>query len=46
MSMFGSVWCLLIAQIQFSLIKKKKIGRPEHSQTPHPPKSDNILFLP
>ena len=28
----------------FSLTKK--IGRPEHSLTPHPPTSDNISFLP
>ena len=35
-----------MAQIQFSLIKKIKIGRPEHSLTPHPPTSDNISFLP
>ena len=34
--MFGSAWCLVTAQIQFSLIKKIKIGRPEHSLTPHP----------
>ena len=34
--MFGSAWCLVMAQIQFSLIKKIKIGRPEHSLTPHP----------
>ena len=26
--------------------KKRKIGRPEHSLTPHPPTSDNISFLP
>ena len=26
--------------------KKIKIGRPEHSLTPHPPTSDKILFLP
>ena len=26
--------------------KKMKIGRPEHSLTPHPPTSDNISFLP
>ena len=26
--------------------KKIKIGRSEHSQTPQPPTSDNILFLP
>ena len=35
-----------MAQIQFSLIKKAKIGRPEHSVAPHPPTSDNISFLP
>ena len=34
--LFGSAWCLVKAQIQFSLIKKIKIGRPEHSLTPHP----------
>ena len=29
--MFGSAWCLVMSQIQFSLIKKKrKIGSPEH----------------
>ena len=26
--------------------KKMKIGRPEHSLTPHPSASDNISFLP
>ena len=35
-----------MAQIQFSLIKKIKIGHPEHSLTPHPSTSDNISFLP
>ena len=39
-------WCLVMAQIQFSLIKKIKIGRLEHSLTPHPPTSNNISFLP
>ena len=34
--MFGSAWCLVMAQIQFSLIKKAKIGRPEHLLTLHP----------
>ena len=34
--MFGSAWCLVMVQIQFSLIKKKKIRRPEHSLTLHP----------
>ena len=32
--LFDSPWCLVMAQIQFSLIKKMKIGRPE------------LLFLP
>ena len=41
-------WCLVMAQIQFSLIKKIKIGRPEHLLTPspHSPTSDNISVLP
>ena len=26
--------------------KKIKIGRPEHSLTPHPPTSNNLSFLP
>ena len=34
-----------MAQIQFSLIKKRKIGRPEHSLTPNSPTSDKISFL-
>ena len=32
--MFGSAWCLVMAKIQFSLIKKIKIGHPEHLLTP------------
>ena len=32
-----------MAQIQFSVIKKIKIGRLEHSLPPTTPKSDNIL---
>ena len=40
--MFGSAWCLVMGQIQFSLIKKIKIGRPEHLLHT----SDNITFLP
>ena len=44
--MFDSAWCLIMEQIQFSLIKKIKIERPEHSLTLHPPTSDNISFLP
>ena len=43
--MFGSAWCMVISQIQFSLIKTN-IGRPEHLLNPHPPTSDNISFLP
>ena len=31
MLMFDSAWCLVMVQIQFSLIKKRTIGRPEHS---------------
>ena len=38
-------WCLAMAQIQFSLTKKIKIGHPEHSLAPHPPTSNNISFL-
>ena len=34
-----------MAQIQFSLMKKIKIGQPEHSLIPYPPMSDNISFL-
>ena len=30
-----------MAQIQFSLIEKIKIGCPEHALTPYPPTSDN-----
>ena len=33
---FGSAWCLVMAQIQFSLIKKIKTWRPQHSLTLHP----------
>ena len=35
-----------MGRIQFSLIKKSKIGRPEQSLTPHPAISDIISFLP
>ena len=35
--------CLFMAQIQFSLIKKIKIGRSEHLLIPHSPTSNNIL---
>ena len=36
--MVGSAWCLVMAQIQLSLIKKIRIERPEHSLKPtsHP----------
>ena len=34
-----------MAQIQFSLMKKIKIGRPEHLLTHHLPTSDNISFF-
>ena len=37
---------LVMAKIQFSLIKKIKIGRPEHSLTSPPVTSYNISFLP
>ena len=35
-----------MVQIQFSLIKKIKIERPEQLLTPSPPTSDNTSFLP
>ena len=35
-----------MTRIQFSLIKKIKIGRPEQSLPPQPPTSDIISFLP
>ena len=35
-----------MAQIQFSLIEKIKIVRPEHLLTPHPRTSDDISYLP
>ena len=34
--MFSSTQCLVMPQIQFSLIRKIKIGRPEHPLTPTP----------
>ena len=43
---FGSTWCLVMAQIQFFLIKTIKIGRPEHSLIPNPLTYDNISFVP
>ena len=41
--MFPSA-CLVMAQIQFPLIKKIKIRRPEHSLIPNPTKSDILIF--
>ena len=43
--LFGSACCAVMVEIQFSLIKEIKIGRPEHLLTPHPSTSDNISFL-
>ena len=49
--MFGSVWCLVIAQIKFSLIKRNidHTTRTVANPNPHPPTSNNIsvplLFL-
>ena len=40
-----STWCMVMTQIQFSLIKRIKIGRPEHS-LPSPPTFANISFWP
>ena len=34
--MFDSAWCLVMKQIQLSLIKKIKIRRPGHSLRPNP----------
>ena len=42
--MFSSAWCLVMARIQLSLIKKTN-RRPEHSVTPTSPTSNNISFL-
>ena len=44
--MFGSAWCLVLAQIQFSLIKEIKIWRPEYSLT-HPPSyvQQHLIFV-
>ena len=43
--LFGSSWCLVKAEIQFSLIKKKIWTSRTLANLP-PPTSDNILFLP
>ena len=42
---FGSAWCLVTAQIQFSLIKKIKIGRLEHSITQWGVRALHGLFI-
>ena len=49
--MFDSARYLVMAQIQFSVIKIIKIGRPEHllhplPLLPHPPTYGSITFLP
>ena len=46
--MFGPVFCLVMAQIQLSLIKKIEIGRPEHSLPPTPlhPFLSHFCFMP
>ena len=46
--MLGSAWSLVMAQIQFSLVKKIKIRLPEHSLTPHPlcPITSNFCLTP
>ena len=46
--MFGSAWCLVMTQIQFSLMKKIKIGLTEHLLTPHPlrPMTSNFSLIP
>ena len=41
---FGSARCLVMKQIQFSLIKKTKIGHPEHSLPPTPLRSVTSYF--
>ena len=45
--MFDSTWCLVMAHIQFSLIKKKLRLEVQNTCYPlHPPTSGNISFLP
>ena len=45
LSIYINVWISAMAGlVLFSLIKKIKIGRPEHSLTPHPPTSDTFHF--
>ena len=43
--MFGSACCLVMARIQFSLIKKNKDCTSRTLDNPHPPTSNNISFL-
>ena len=45
MLIFGSVWCLVMAQTQFSLIKKKD-WTSRTLAISSPPTSDNTSFLP
>ena len=42
--LFGSAWCLVIVQIQFSLIKEK-IGRPEHFSNPPAPFKEDVICI-
>ena len=42
--LFGSAWCLVIVQIQFSLIKEK-IGRPEHFSNPPAPFKEDVMCI-
>ena len=46
--MFGSGWCLVMAEIEFSLTKKKKIGRQEFLLTPIPlsPITSHFFLIP
>ena len=44
--MFGYAWCLVMAQIQFSLIKNKHWMFRTLTTPPPPKTSDNISFLP
>ena len=43
--MFGTAWCLVMAQIQFFFIKIIKDGTSRTLAAPHPPASDNISFM-
>ena len=44
--MFGSAWCLLMAQIQLFFNKKNKDWTSRTLPNPPPPTSNNISFLP